>query len=272
MNKKDSILDMTRLNWSKTRNSSGTVGTFLKSYEMIDNKKYYYKLSNYDSYKGIIGHECINEIIVSRLLDILGINHLKYDLIHGRIQINNNKLDTWFCSSLDFKEKDDSKISFEIFYQMYHKDKESPLELCKRYGFENKIYEMLVVDYLILNRDRHGANIEILKNNEKNNFTIAPLFDHGMSLFCTCNNYEDTLKQDLLEDRKVQCFVGSNSTYDNLSLIPKNKLPKLKKLDYKDKEIILKDLDQAIDSRWLDRIFDMIYERYKVYENLRNKR
>ena len=60
--------DMTYLSWSKIRNSSGTAGSFLKAYSMLGGKKTYYKLSNFDQMGGIIGHECVNEIIVDRLL------------------------------------------------------------------------------------------------------------------------------------------------------------------------------------------------------------
>lgn len=54
----------------------------------MSGKKIYYKLSNYDSEKGIIGHECVNEIIVDRLLSILGVEHLEYQLIHADIEID----------------------------------------------------------------------------------------------------------------------------------------------------------------------------------------
>ncbi len=77
------IQDMRYLNWSKTRKSSGTAGSFLKSNEEIGNKKIYYKLSDCDPVKGIAGHECVNEIIVQRLLKLFGIDHLEYlSLIH----------------------------------------------------------------------------------------------------------------------------------------------------------------------------------------------
>lgn len=75
--------DMTHLSWSKIRNSSGTAGSFLKAYSILGGRKTYYKLSNYDKARGVIGHECVNEIIVDRLLDILGIPHLHYQLIHA---------------------------------------------------------------------------------------------------------------------------------------------------------------------------------------------
>ena len=55
--------DMTYLSWAKTRNSSGIAGSFLKAYEEGTEGKTYYKLSNYDAWKGITGHECIRRRI-----------------------------------------------------------------------------------------------------------------------------------------------------------------------------------------------------------------
>ena len=75
--------DLTMLSWAKARQSSGTAGSFLKSYDDSGPRKIYYKLSNYNPVNGIVGHECINEIVADRLLEILGIEHLSYQLIHG---------------------------------------------------------------------------------------------------------------------------------------------------------------------------------------------
>ena len=90
---------------------SGSAGSFLKSYDDTGKKKKYYKLSDFDPVKGIIGHECVNE--------------------------------------------------------------------------------MFVIDYLVLNRDRHGANIEILRDLKTKTVRPAPLFDHGLSLVCRCHTSEE---------------------------------------------------------------------------------
>ena len=78
------LQDLTYLRWSHIRNSSGTAGTFLKSGSILNSVKRYYKLSNFDPVEGVIGHECVNKIIVDRLLTLLGIPHL----------VRNNILDT----------------------------------------------------------------------------------------------------------------------------------------------------------------------------------
>jgi hypothetical protein len=77
------LTDLSYLTWSHARYSSGTAGSYLKAYEIRNGVKLYYKLSCFDPLHGITGNECINELIVDRLLSILGIEHVHYQLIHG---------------------------------------------------------------------------------------------------------------------------------------------------------------------------------------------
>lgn len=109
------LQDLRYLSWTQRRTSSGTTGTFLKAYSYLDNKKIYYKLSNYDPINGIVGHECVNEIIVDRLLTIFNINHLSYDLVHALIRINNKDIETYICKSNDFRKENESKCAFEFY-------------------------------------------------------------------------------------------------------------------------------------------------------------
>ena len=101
--------DMTYLSWSKIRNSSGTAGSFLKAYSELGGKKIYYKLSNFDTEKGVVGHECVNEIIIDRLLDILGIPHLHYQLIHADVCVREKTFDVFLCASEDLKKGERTK-------------------------------------------------------------------------------------------------------------------------------------------------------------------
>lgn len=260
------IRDMTYLSWAKVRNSSGTAGSFLKSYEEENGTKVYYKLSDYDAYRGIVGHECVNEIIVDRLLTILGIEHLEYSLIHANILIDGKKHTTWLCASKDFKKRGESKIALDAYYSRERlNESESPLDFCIRCGWEKSIYEMLAVDYLILNRDRHGANIEVLRNASQRSLRLAPLFDHGLSLLCRCQDTDSLERENILDDKRVQSFVGSQSAFENLKLIPADKLPDLNPISESDKDVIVGGLEDALDRKWLDRIWDMIWKRWQVY-------
>jgi hypothetical protein len=264
--------DLRYLSWSLIRSSSGTAGSFLKATDDLTKPKTYYKLSNYDSINGIVGHECINEIVVDRLLNILKIEHLHYDLIHAVIDISGKEIETYLTSSKDFKVVGDSKITLDAYYEAERLEKETPLEFCIRNGWEKEIYEMLLIDFLILNRDRHGANIEVLRNKNKKTIRLAPLFDHGLSLLFNCHTKDEIEKIDVLEDKPVQCFVGSRSAKDNLELIPKNKLPKLNELKTGDKKILFEDLDGILPNYMLDKMWDMIWKRWEYYEDFCNKR
>ena len=265
------LQDMTHLSWAKTRNSSGTAGSFLKAYEDGVDGKTYFKLSNYDAWKGIIGHECVNEIIVDRLLTILGISHLPYQLIQAKILIDQKEYETWLCASKDFKQRGESKIALDAYYQAESLPNESPMDFCIRNGWESTVYEMLVVDYLILNRDRHGANMEVLRNQRKKTIRLAPLFDHGLSLLSRCENTEAMLREDVMADKPVQCFVGSRSSWENLRLIPRDQRPPLHPLAENDRAILLEGLSEALDQQWLDRIWEMIWKRWQAYEDLCNQ-
>lgn len=264
--------DLTYLSWAKMRNSSGTAGSFLKSYSELNGKKTYYKLSNFDSYQGIIGHECVNEIIVDRLLTILGIPHLSYSLIQADIYINDKVYETYLCASEDFKEEKENKIALDAYYQAERMESETPFEFCVRQGWEDYIYQMIIVDYLILNRDRHGANIEVLRNSQKKSIRLAPLFDHGLSLLFNCHTAEAVEKYDVLEDKSIQCFVGTRSAKENLNLIPKDKMPKLQSLKGSDERVLFENLEDVLPELWRKKIWDMIWKRWCEFENFSNQR
>ena len=264
--------DLTYLSWSLIRSSSGTAGSFLKATDDLQQPKIYYKLSNYDGINGIVGHECINEIIVDRLLNILEIEHLHYDLIHADIDVDGKEMETYLCASKDFKAHGEHKVALDAYYQAEKLDGETPLQFCTRNGWSDFIYKMLVVDFLILNRDRHGANIEVLRNARKKSLRLAPIFDHGLSLLFNCHTEEGINQFDVMKDRAVQCFVGSRSAQQNLMLIPKDEILALNPLQHTHKAYLLEGLDGIIPQSLQNKIWDMIWQRWKYYENLCSQR
>lgn len=263
--------DLRYLKWSHIRSSSGTAGTFLKSSSELNGEKKYYKLSNFDIEKGVTGHECVNEIIVDRLLTVLGVEHLEYDLINADIEIEGRTYNTYLCASGDFKQRGESKIALDDFYRLNCIEGESRYEFCLRQGFGDYVDRMIAVDYIILNRDRHGANIEVLRNPRARTIRLAPLFDHGLSLLYSCSTDEDIQKFDIMEDRRCKNFIGTYSCYENLSLIRDKEHVFPNRLKKSDKEILFTGLDGVIPVTLKERIWEMIYKRYTEYENLGNK-
>ena len=129
---------------------------------------------------------------------------------------------------------------------------------------------MIITDFLICNRDRHGANIEILLD-EKEKARPVPLFDHGLSLLFSCyDNLESIRKFDIMEDRVVNNFIGSKSLEYNLRFIPKGENFFAGELKAKDKEKILKNLDGILPKEHLEKIWEMIWERWKKYVEVCN--
>lgn len=264
--------DLTYLSWSKIRNSSGTAGSFLKAYSELGGQKTYYKLSNFDKEKGVVGHECVNELIIDRLLDILGIPHLQYQLIHADVNVSEKVYDVYLCASEDFKIRGESKLALDAYWESEHQPGETPLAFCLRNGWDTYIYQMLVVDYLILNRDRHGANIEVLRNSKQKTIRLAPLFDHGLSLLFNCTGDEAVGAYDVMQDKKVNNYIGSHSTWENLRLIPKEKLPQLDPLKETDETILMEGLGGVISQALQNKIWEMLWKRWCAYEDFCNSR
>jgi len=260
--------DLTYLRWSHIRSSSGTAGTLLKATSSIDNIKKYYKLSNFDQVKGVVGHECINEIIVDRLLTLFDIEHLEYELINADIEIEGRTYNTYLCASEDFKKRSESKIALDDYYRTNALSGESHYDFCQRQGWQEYIDTMIVIDYLILNRDRHGANIEVLRNARAHTLRIAPFFDHGISLLYSCNSDKEAAAFDIMADKKCNNFIGSLSCQENLDLIDKEHKPINYKLKKSDKKFLFDGLDDILSPIFIDKTWEMIYERYKVYEKL----
>ena len=264
--------DLTYLNWSKIRNSSGTAGSFLKATSELGGVKVYYKLSNYDKFRGVTGHESVNELIVDRLLTLLGIEHLHYQMIHADILVDEKPLETYVCASENFRARSEDKQAIDTAYESERLEGESALDFCLRMGWADYIWKMLVVDFLILNRDRHGANIEVLRNKKKKTIRLAPLFDHGLSLLCRCETEEAVSKFDVMADLPVQCFVGSRSAQENLKLIPADQMPKLNALRESDRSALMEGLNGILPQSLQDKIWEMIWKRWCYYEDFCNSR
>ena len=203
-------------------------------------------------------------------LSLLDISHLEYTLVHAIVEVDGKKMETWLCQSYDFKEMWESKLPLEDYYAMEREMGESPLDFCRKMSWEKNIYDMLMIDFLISNRDRHGANIEVLINRRKKKIPMAPIFDHGLSFVCRCHNAEELQKFDVMKDLRVQSFVGSNSAFENLKMIPKEYLKKKRAIMKEDRFFLFEGLDKIIDVRYLDKIWEMIERRWNYLEDFRN--
>ena len=77
-------------------------------------------------------------------------------------------------------------------------------------------------------------------------------------------------KFDILDDKPCQNFIGSRSTFENLSYITNKNTIFKSKLKPQDKEILFSDLSSVLSETHLKKIWDMLWARWCVYEKLCN--
>lgn len=261
------IQDLRHLDWSERANTSGTAGCFLKSREQTGGGLWYYKLSCYDSYRGIYGHECVNEIVASRLMSILGVEHVEYRLVHALICVNGKESETWLNRSRSFRKKGERKQALDTFYDLNKKEGESPLDLCRRFGWENEIKKIMLVDYLIVNRDRHGANIEVLQSTN-GNLRLAPVFDSGLSFVFLCYADEHRVREfEPLADVNANNFLGTRSLEENLRRFVGGGLD-IRSLKTTDKKVLFGGLKEALSNCHIEKMWEILQKRWGVYEAL----
>ena len=172
----------------------------------------------------------------------------------------------------DFKAKSESKTALDAYKELEALPDESALDFCIRMGWEDYVYQMLIVDSLILHRARTGAPLEVLRTSRKKTIRLAPLFDHGLSLLCSCLDDVAVAKFDVMADKPCNNFIGSKSTWDNLRIIPKDKMPKLTPLHESDRQVLLEGLDGVISQTLQDEIWEMIWKRWCAYEDFCHSR
>lgn len=209
-------LDLRHLVWSlNPTDTVGTHGTFLKAFN--DNK--FYKLSAGSGSSGIYGHESINECIASDFLTALGIHHTQYQGSLADICLDGKDMEAYVCWSDNFCGAGDSKIRLETQYEIYRTADEDIVSYLQRVGLWSAVEYYIIVDFLIINRDRHGANIEILKH-PNGVCELAPMYDHGFSLVSPLQNDIERVEHfDSMADVLVNNFTGSHSLYSDLNLL-----------------------------------------------------
>ena len=71
-----------------------------------------------------------------------------------------------------------------------------------------------------------------------------------------------------MEDKRCQNFIGGYSCYENLDLIKGKGELFANKLKESDSRFIFAGMENILPDIFIDKIWNMIFERYKIYENL----
>ncbi len=155
-----------------------------------------------------------NEVIATRVMERLGICHVPYDVMWSE--------DAPYSVCEDFVTQDTELVSAWRIMQTQKKDNSTSVyqhfvNCCEGLGIPDVISaldQMIVLDYIIANEDRHLNNFGVLRNAETLEWIgMAPIFDSGSSL-----GY-DKLAAQIRNEREVVCKPFKKQHADQLKLV-----------------------------------------------------
>lgn len=156
----------------------------------------------------------ITEVLVSDILDLLGVDHAKYYFDY----LERGGKTYPVCYSYDFA-KDKRYIAMSEFGVSQNNAQTAYNTLCTTLGIKKELDTMIVVDCLINNIDRHFRNFGMLMSEDNNSVHFAPFFDHGHSLYGDI--FDEILEKDSPEDLELvdECKSFCDSHYDQIKLV-----------------------------------------------------
>lgn len=165
---------------------SSSNGDLLKRWKIINGKRVLLKSGAKPHY-----YEVFNEIIASKIMDRLDINHVKYSFI---------KDDNYVYSlSENFITSNKDLVSIYQLFNDYKKNNNESyfdfliriLDSFKIENYREELNKMFFIDYLIGNVDRHLNNFGIIRDIKTLEFeAIAPIYDSGSSFGFNLNDKE----------------------------------------------------------------------------------
>lgn len=262
-------LNNLRLDWGYNMATSGTQGSFLKTSFVVDGKRYYAKAPRFNEYEGFYGFETAYEVIAYRLARKLGVPCVKQEIQSVNISINGTVYRADVCVSESYRRDNQKKITLEDAVRMYGKTGENRLQTAVRIMGRDMLSKMLMFDFIIINRDRHGANIELFKC-DSGGYRVAPLFDNGMSFLFYVSDDTAVRNFDITKDYNVNNYLGYHSLEKNLQFVDRR--VKLNQLKRTDKASLFTGLTEILSKEHRDKIWDIIEWRYNYVASLQNNR
>lgn len=202
-------------------------GFLKKRWKIIDGKRCLLKAGS-----NPFMQQPFNEVIATIIAERLGIPHVSYTLRWDD--------GTPYSVCEDFITPDTELVSAWRVMQSQKKDNSTSvyrhyLNCCEALGIpnmEHAIDQMIVLDYLIANEDRHQNNFGLIRNaNTLEWLGAAPIFDSGSSL-----GY-DKLPEQIRFSRNVECKPFKKTHAEQLKLVTSFDWIGFEKLNGIEKEI-----------------------------------
>ena len=214
-----------------------------------------------------LNQEPFNEVIASKILSIFNIEHVGYDLK----TINDRKV----CVCKCMVDKENEFITASYVFESEKDKNKNPfkqyVEICEKNGIKDtkeRMTEMIILDFLIGNEDRHKRNFGIIRNADTLEWLkIAPIFDNGNSLFFA-SDIKGKIKDNI--DSYCKWYVNSNAEKLRYMIFPEwydfKKSKEISEIVYSQLKLI-----DNISKEKLSKIIKIIEDRRKELEKILKK-
>ena len=157
-----------------------TDGWLEKRWSICDGKRHLIKAGS-----GVARQEPLNEKIASELCQLLGIRHISYSVEAAETGEPYSVCQDYMTQDTEFVT---AYALCSLYTQPNHEsDYDFYVRVCKDIGIKDiseRMDEMLCVDYLMANTDRHWTNFGVVRNAETLEYIeTMPIFDTGTSLW-----------------------------------------------------------------------------------------
>ena len=235
---------ITKENSLKTPNNT-TDGMLKKAWIIENGTRYLLK----GGYKNEV-LQPFNEVLASEICERLGFNHVTYTIDTYKDMVVSKcscfiKKDTELITAYQIKN---SETRYDTL-----KDYEEYIKILEKNGIKEariKLENMYILDYLIMNEDRHLNNFGIIRDvNTLKWLDVAPIFDNGQSL-----NIQDYNEEEVIISGHGRLFYEIK-TFDEIIKVVKD----IKRID-------ISKLDGIVE--W----FDNLLHKYQNITNMSDRR
>lgn len=207
-----------------------------------------------------------NEVVASLIMDKLGIDHVDY-----KLEFDGEKP---YSICEDFITKETELVSAWKILQAYPKPNhlsvyQHYINCCEALGIKDivdKINQMIVLDFIIANEDRHLNNFGLVRNADTLEWIgVAPIYDSGSAL-----GY-DKVTPNIEKQSLIQCKPFKNSHFEQIKLVTSFKWIDFEALEKIDEEVfsILNRADiDIIDTARKEKIVLSVKNRIEYLKNL----
>lgn len=150
------------------------------------------------------GKEPFSEFYAAQIAQAMGLEHVPYDLARWKGQM---------CSICAlFTDKNTAFVPAAALIR--EKGIRKVMDFYEEHGWSDAFADMVVLDAVIRNTDRHLGNFGFLADSKTNRLIgPAPLFDHGLSLYC----YVMDSDLDNLEEQDASLSPALYADFDEMA-------------------------------------------------------